>query len=195
MRRGAYVVELARLVEGVDSMSRRMYFPPSLYDALVAEGFHLPRECGDISMELPVDGVPRLHYVVRMSGDDLERWGKALARIGLEITQNDDEIRRRNLPALVTTRPEPPIPSAHESPRKTTSKDLPVEGCTCPVCEGFREEERRRMDMESQPPSLDELKPLPEQKPYERRLPDGTIQLGADAADIARTVAAEGESD
>ncbi|HXK40231.1 MAG TPA: hypothetical protein VJ837_05350 [Candidatus Paceibacterota bacterium] len=55
-----------------------------LYRALLAEGFELPKECGDINLLMPVDGIfqLQLNYIVNVSGDDLAKLGRALARIG-----------------------------------------------------------------------------------------------------------------
>lgn len=59
-----------------------VYLPPGLYQALKDEGFNLPPECGDILMDLPVDGIVRLHYVQNLTPEDLVKFGRALARIG-----------------------------------------------------------------------------------------------------------------
>lgn len=58
--------------------------PPRLYEALKAEGFVLPDECGDIHLVMPVDGVFRLEYSVMLTGKSLEQLGRALARLGEE---------------------------------------------------------------------------------------------------------------
>jgi hypothetical protein len=55
-----------------------------LYHALLAEGFELPKECGDMQLLMPVDGVFQLHYTVNVLGSDLAKLGRALARIGGE---------------------------------------------------------------------------------------------------------------
>ena len=52
-----------------------------LYHALLAEGFDLPPNCGDIEMELPVDGLIRLKYVENLSGERLAQFGRALQRV------------------------------------------------------------------------------------------------------------------
>lgn len=59
-------------------------YPPRLYDALKAEGFHLPDECGDVQMTMPVDGLFQLHYTINLTADDLERIGKAFVRLVAE---------------------------------------------------------------------------------------------------------------
>lgn len=56
--------------------------PTSLYDALKAEDFLLPDECGDVHLVMPVDGVYQLHYTVNLTDTDLVKVGRALARIG-----------------------------------------------------------------------------------------------------------------
>lgn len=53
-----------------------------LYRALLAEGFELPKNCGDIILEFPVDGVTILVYRVMMQGEDLQKLGRALVRVG-----------------------------------------------------------------------------------------------------------------
>jgi len=58
------------------------HLPPSLYKALKDEGFNLPPECGDILMEIPVDGVIRLHFVQTLTHDDLIKFGRALTKLG-----------------------------------------------------------------------------------------------------------------
>lgn len=57
--------------------------PPHLYDALKAEGFELPRNCGDIQLEMPVAGAFVLVYRQMLEGDDLVKIGSALKRMGL----------------------------------------------------------------------------------------------------------------
>jgi len=133
VRRDAYVVELARVVESVDIMSAMLRYPSGseLYEALKAEGFTLPDECADVRMVMPIDGVFQLHYIINLRDDDLVKWGRALQRLG---TVGAEPVKVRQA--------------------------VPVDGCVCPICEAIRDQQRR-MDMESQPPSLDELKPLP----------------------------------
>jgi hypothetical protein len=53
-----------------------------LYHALIKEGFELPENCGDVQLTMPVDGLFQLHYIVNVSGDNLVKLGRALARIG-----------------------------------------------------------------------------------------------------------------
>lgn len=54
----------------------------NLYRALLAEGFKLPDECADVQLITPTDGVIQLRYVVNVTGSDLVKIGRALARIG-----------------------------------------------------------------------------------------------------------------
>lgn len=60
-------------------------YPPLLYQALKEEGFDLPRECGDVYLVMPVDGVYQLKYTVNLTPEDLIKIGRALARIGRPI--------------------------------------------------------------------------------------------------------------
>lgn len=53
-----------------------------LYDALIAEGFPLPKECRDVRLVMPVDGACVLDYSVFLFGEDLEKLGRALVRVG-----------------------------------------------------------------------------------------------------------------
>jgi hypothetical protein len=53
-----------------------------LYEALVAEGFQLPKHCADVRLVLPVDGAVQLHYEVFVEGTDLAKLGRALERMG-----------------------------------------------------------------------------------------------------------------
>jgi hypothetical protein len=64
------------------SLSAYYHFPPNLYQALKDEGFNLPPECGDILLEIPVDGLIRLHFVQNLTGEDLAKFGRALATLG-----------------------------------------------------------------------------------------------------------------
>lgn len=58
-----------------------------LYHALQAEGFELPKECGDVELLMPVDGYFQLRYVVNVYGEDLAKLGRALTHMGeKEIT-------------------------------------------------------------------------------------------------------------
>jgi hypothetical protein len=59
-----------------------------LYNALVAEGFELPEECSDVQLEMPIDGIFRLHYSVNVTGDNLAKLGRALTRIGEQHAGN-----------------------------------------------------------------------------------------------------------
>jgi hypothetical protein len=66
----------------------------NLYHALLAEGFELPKECGDVSLLMPVDGVLQLHYTVNVLGDDLAKLGRALTRIG-EDAKDGINVRKK----------------------------------------------------------------------------------------------------
>lgn len=59
-----------------------LWGPPTLYDALKAEGFELPPECGDITLDMPVDGVAILHMRRQLTHEDLVKVGRALASVG-----------------------------------------------------------------------------------------------------------------
>jgi hypothetical protein len=52
-----------------------------LYKALKDEGFELPPECGDITLELPVDGVIRLNCPLMLTGERLAQLGRALTKM------------------------------------------------------------------------------------------------------------------
>lgn len=65
--------------------------PPTLYEALKAEGFVLPDECCEVRMIMPVDGVYQLHYEVNLRAEDLIKIGKALQRIAMIAGARDDE--------------------------------------------------------------------------------------------------------
>lgn len=54
----------------------------TLYNALKTVGFELPPECGDLRLEMPVDGLMRLHYVENLTGERLAQFGRALAMLG-----------------------------------------------------------------------------------------------------------------
>lgn len=60
----------------------RLYQPPSLYDALKAEGFVLPDECNDITIELPVDGIVQLVVRINLTEQNIAQFGRALVRLG-----------------------------------------------------------------------------------------------------------------
>lgn len=53
-----------------------------LYKALLDEGFELPKNCGDVELEMPVDGAFVLRYRVMLDQDDLQKLGRALVRMG-----------------------------------------------------------------------------------------------------------------
>lgn len=56
----------------------------SIYRALKAEGFALPENCGDVTLELPVDGVIVLHYRIMVDTETLAMIGRALERLAKE---------------------------------------------------------------------------------------------------------------
>ena len=60
--------------------------PPYLYEALKAEGFELPKECGDVQLLMPVAGIFQLSYIVNLTDDDVARIGRALTRYALQET-------------------------------------------------------------------------------------------------------------
>ena len=62
--------------------SASIYVPPMLYDALKAEGFQLPDECGDLKLTMPVDGIMQMHYTVNLRPEDVAKIGRALAKVG-----------------------------------------------------------------------------------------------------------------
>lgn len=55
--------------------------PPSLYEALKAEGFLLPDECADVRLLMPVDGIWQMQYRVNLSMEDFEKVSRAFIRI------------------------------------------------------------------------------------------------------------------
>lgn len=59
----------------------QLYRTPELYEALKAEGFKLPKNCGDLELDLPVDGLPTLKYRQMLEPEDMLKIAKALARI------------------------------------------------------------------------------------------------------------------
>lgn len=59
----------------------------TIYDALKAEGFELPPECGDVQLEIPVDGVIALRYIEFLTGDRLAMVARALGRLAEEKTK------------------------------------------------------------------------------------------------------------
>lgn len=61
-------------------------FPGSkeLVDALLAEGFDIPKECSHIDMGIPIDGVMQIHYTVNLMPEQMARLGRALVRVGLD---------------------------------------------------------------------------------------------------------------
>lgn len=67
-------------------MARVVYIPPSLYEALKAEGFVLPDECGDCQIDLPVDGVPQLVCRINITSENVAQIGRALVRLATSRT-------------------------------------------------------------------------------------------------------------
>lgn len=65
-------------------MTIPVYQTPSLYEALKAEGFVLPDECGDVALELPVDGLAQLVVRINMTDTNIGQIGRALQRIARE---------------------------------------------------------------------------------------------------------------
>lgn len=60
----------------------------SLYEALEAEGFVLPTETADVTIEFPVDGVAQMVVRKNLVGDELAAVGRALQRLGVERTED-----------------------------------------------------------------------------------------------------------
>lgn len=54
----------------------------ALYQALKAEGYRLPDGCTDVRLHMPADEVFQLEYRVIVVKDDLEKFGRALERVG-----------------------------------------------------------------------------------------------------------------
>ena len=52
-----------------------------LYRCLVAEGFIVPPECGDVELHMPVDGLLQLKYVENVTEERLGMLGRALVRL------------------------------------------------------------------------------------------------------------------
>lgn len=65
-------------------MSRVVASGYGLYNALKAEGFELPEECGDVEMRMPVDGAIQLALIVNLTEERLAQFGRALVRLGTE---------------------------------------------------------------------------------------------------------------
>lgn len=62
-------------------MAVPVYAAPLLYQALLAEGFVLPEECGDVSLELPVDGITQLVCRINITPRNVAQIGRALCRL------------------------------------------------------------------------------------------------------------------
>jgi hypothetical protein len=69
-------------------MARALPSGTELYNALRAEGFDLPDECGDVQLLMPIDGIFQLHYAINVTGENLAKLGRALTKIG-ESHQDD----------------------------------------------------------------------------------------------------------
>jgi hypothetical protein len=54
----------------------------SLFAALRAEGYELPKNTVDVTIELPIDGACVLAFRVWLEQEDLAKVGRALARMG-----------------------------------------------------------------------------------------------------------------
>lgn len=52
-----------------------------LYEALKDEGFELPKECADVELVMPVDGIFKLRLIVNMTDVTLPQLGRALIRL------------------------------------------------------------------------------------------------------------------
>ncbi len=63
---------------------------PGLIEAMRAEGFPIPEECGDVLLTIPVDGALQIHWVQFLTEERLAQFGRALARMGTPppITQD-----------------------------------------------------------------------------------------------------------
>jgi hypothetical protein len=55
-----------------------------LCQALKAEGFELPQECADVTLEMPVDGAMQIVYHCFLTPEDIVKLGKAFERMGNE---------------------------------------------------------------------------------------------------------------
>jgi hypothetical protein len=55
-----------------------------LYSALKAEGYILPDECADVTLEMPVDGVMQLVLRVNLTEVTQAQVGRALVRMAEE---------------------------------------------------------------------------------------------------------------
>lgn len=62
-------------------MSARLMTTYALKEALEAEGFPLPADCGEVRLVLGVHKAMMLEYDVFVSGENLARLGRALLRI------------------------------------------------------------------------------------------------------------------
>lgn len=62
-------------------MTRTLPSTFELGNALRDEGFDLPKECADVRLMIPVDGIFQLQYEVNVYGESLAQLGRALVRI------------------------------------------------------------------------------------------------------------------
>ena len=60
----------------------RLVSTHTLFDTLKANGFELPKECVDVRLIMPVDGVYQLHYEVNLTNEDLAKIGRTLVTLG-----------------------------------------------------------------------------------------------------------------
>lgn len=58
---------------------------------LIEEGL-VPKECGDIDLEIPVDGAVRLIYRVFVDEVDLEKLSRAFAKAGLGVWPEKNDV-------------------------------------------------------------------------------------------------------
>lgn len=56
-----------------------------LYQALKNEGYELPRECRDVRLIMPTAGAFLLQFDCNVTGEDLEKIGRALAKMGVQF--------------------------------------------------------------------------------------------------------------
>jgi hypothetical protein len=63
---------------------RRLITSRLLGEALIAEGFPLPKECRNVRLLAPIDGVVVLRYDCFVTGDDLAVLARAFTRIAAQ---------------------------------------------------------------------------------------------------------------
>lgn len=57
--------------------------------ALKAEGFELPKECADVNLVFPVDGVLMIKYDCFVTHEDLAKIGRAMIRMAEEVKSEE----------------------------------------------------------------------------------------------------------